>query len=160
MQQWRSALWPPKSERKLQISTSLPVHLQCAVWMWSGQLTGSALTAAVRLMGPSCPPGHCWGLCCACLSAGQLQRGKFKNGFWRIKCNTVKYSTGATGTGSHSLQYHQNRWFFYYCYFSCWASLSWLLFFNENIDVLMFFRLYHNCSVQAMAFKPELMWLM
>uniref|UniRef100_A0A3Q3JHY4 Fork-head domain-containing protein n=1 Tax=Monopterus albus TaxID=43700 RepID=A0A3Q3JHY4_MONAL len=31
----------------------------------------------------------------ACQRAGQLQRGKFKNGFWRIKGNTVKYSTGA-----------------------------------------------------------------
>uniref|UniRef100_A0A8C2X6F4 Forkhead box N4 n=1 Tax=Cyclopterus lumpus TaxID=8103 RepID=A0A8C2X6F4_CYCLU len=44
----------------------------------------------------------------ACLSAGQLQRGKFKNGFWRIKCNTAKYSTGLA-TGSHILQYHPKQ---------------------------------------------------
>lgn len=113
--QRRSAPRPSEAQshqkRKEESDLTSPlVPLTWEVLMLSGLFTGTALTAAVKLMGSSCPPGHgeiCWGLYCACQSAGQFQRGKFKNGFWSI---TVKYSRGAQGPGHTTFSIIQNRW--------------------------------------------------
>lgn len=95
------------------------VHLaeSGGLWMWSGQLTGRALRAAVKLLGCPCPPGgwepRRWSRHCACQRAGQLQRGKFKKRFSSFKCNTAKYSTGAPLDQALTASVIvQNRWVF------------------------------------------------
>lgn len=134
---------PHQNGEKNKISTSLLLHLLREVWMLSGLLTGTALRAAVKLMGSSCPLGDwelCWSLHCACQSAGQLQRGKFKNGFWRIKCNTVKYSTGARDQLTHSSISSKTGDCFIISLFQH-HSLCGIVGFYENIDILMILRL-------------------
>lgn len=101
---------PPAKEKQKTENKIKSQHLhvctrrgRCGFWRSRWQVTAS--TAAVKLMGTSFAPSEwelCWGLHCACASAGQLQRGKFKNGVWRIKCNTEKYSTWARDWFTHS----------------------------------------------------------
>ncbi|KAG7244036.1 hypothetical protein INR49_006197 [Caranx melampygus] len=74
--------------------------------MLSGLLTDTALTAAVKLMRSSCCPratGSSAEVCTAHVRALDSSReGNLKTVFWRIKCNTEKYSTGARDRLSHS----------------------------------------------------------
>lgn len=132
-EQWRSAPGPSEAQSHQKLKqysnlTSLLVHLMWDVLMLSAMLTGTVLTAAVKLMGSSCPPGHrqiCWGLYCACQSAGQFQRGKFKNGFWSIKCSTVKYSRGVESQvtqSSVSTKTGELLWFLCFSVFVCFVS--------------------------------------
>lgn len=176
--QWRSAPRPDRdskstpptqkkknhTERKIKISTSLLLLLLWGVWMLSGLLTGTALTAAVKLMGSSCPPGdweRSWSLHCACQSAGQLQRGKFKNGFWenQVQHSEIQYRDSRPAhTSFHIIQ---NRWFFsWFLSFSIIVFVG-LLFLMRILIVSWFFWLYHHFSVGMLndkPFKPELMW--
>ncbi|MED6270821.1 hypothetical protein CHARACLAT_014170 [Characodon lateralis] len=50
-------------------------------------------------------PGLCSGPYCACQSAGQLQRGKFKNGFLEEPGPTQWDTVQGLRTSSHNLQY-------------------------------------------------------
>lgn len=82
-------------------------HAFCGVKCGCGRHRHTLHQQQLSNSGSSCPSGA-WeprSLHCACQSRGQLQRGKFKNGIWRFKCNTVKYSTGGVAIGSNILQY-------------------------------------------------------
>lgn len=83
-------------------------------------------------------------LYCACQSAGQLQRGKFKNGFWRIKGNTEKYSTrGSSPTHTFfNIIQKQVSLFELFLYFS--LIFVGLLSFYNNVNIWMIFS--HNFS--------------
>ncbi len=129
-----------------KISTSLLVNSLWKVWMLSGLWTDTASAAAVKPMGSSCLPGDgelCWSLHCACQSAGQLQRGKFKNGFWRIKCNTAKYSTGARERLTLSSNHPKQVSLFYYVSFSESVFVGFL-FFMRMLTFKWFLDFYYN----------------
>lgn len=138
---WRSVKVTKSTnwEKNQICASSVLLHLQWEVWMSSGLLTDTALTAAVKLMGSSCPPGDwelCWGLHCAWQSAGQLQRGKFKNGFGESSAtqwNTVQ----GLATGSHILQYLPKTGEFLQISLFQHHSLCRIVRFYELSDILM-----------------------